>query len=35
MLELSSAMSRGGIRKTVVMSGARSELMWRMTRSYS
>ena len=35
MLEDSSAMSRGGMRKTVVIFGAMSALMWRMTRSYS
>jgi hypothetical protein len=30
-----SAMSRGGMRKTVSISGAMSELMCRITRSYS
>jgi hypothetical protein len=35
MLEDSSAMSRGGIKKTVVISGAMSALICRITRSYS
>ncbi len=35
MLDESSAMSLGGMRNVVVMSGDMSALMWRMTRSYS
>jgi len=35
MLELTSAISRGGIRNTVQMLGSKSPLMFRIVRPYS